>query len=98
MSKIDTDADVEATFYPQEWTDSPGEVHDQGRKQLIPAPERDPVTFTVPRDEATTEDGNVFADESYEANRLQAHPAAPEWVNDWDGPYYVLTDGIEETN
>lgn len=92
MSRTETDADVEVTFRPQEWTDSPGKAHHWGRKQLIPAPDRDPVTFTVPRADATDDDGTVVADESYEANLLQAHSAAPAWVNDWDGPYEVLTD------
>jgi len=97
MSRTDTDGDVEVTFHPQEWADSSGKSHDWGRKQLIPAAERDPVTFTVPRDDATDDDGAVVPDESYEANLLQTHPAAPEWVNDWDGPYYVLTDGRDGT-
>ncbi|WP_135365067.1 hypothetical protein [Halosimplex halophilum] len=80
------------TFHPQEWVDSAGEAHEWGRKQLIPTEGRDPVTFTVPRDEATDSSGKVFEDESYEANLLQAHPDAPDWVNDWDGPYFVTVE------
>lgn len=83
---------IEVTFHPQEWVDSPGEAHDWGRKQLIPAPDRDPVTFGVPHEDGTDSEGNVYPDESYEANRFQSHAAAPDWVNDWDGPYFVTTD------
>jgi hypothetical protein len=91
MSDSTPDDEVSVTFHPQEWVDSPGEAHDWDRKQLTPASDREPVTFTVPREDATDDDGDVFKDESYEANLLQAHAAAPDWVNDWDGPYYIRT-------
>lgn len=91
MAETDPKSDVCVVFHPQEWVDSPGEAHDWDRKQLIPARERDPTTYTVPRADATDDAGTVFSDESYQANLLQAHPAAPAWVNDWDGPYYVRT-------
>jgi len=80
---------VAVTFHPQEWVDSPGEPHDWDRRQLIPARERDSVTYRVPRADATDGEGTPYPDESYEANLLADHPAAPEWVRDWDGPYYV---------
>lgn len=87
-----TESKVGVVFHPQEWVDSPGEAHHRDKKQLIPARERDPVTYTVPKTDATDDAGTVFADESYEANLLQAHSSAPTWVNDWDGPYYVRTE------
>jgi hypothetical protein len=93
MADDDPDQTVEVTFHPQEWVDSPGESHDWGRKQLVPASDRDAVTFAVPRADATDEAGTVFPDDSYQANCLQAHPDAPAWVRDWDGPYFVETDG-----
>lgn len=92
MAEDDSDAGVDVTFYPQEWVDSPGQAHDWDRKQLNPADDRDPVTFAVPRSDATDDAGDVVADESYEANLLKAHPAAPDWVNNWDGPYYIRTE------
>lgn len=91
MSELETESDACVTFHPQEWVDSPGEAHDWDRKQLIPARDRDPVTYTVSRADATDDDGTLFADESYEANLLQSHTAAPAWVNNWDGPYYIQT-------
>jgi hypothetical protein len=92
MSGGKVKSEVRVVFHPQEWVDSPGEAHHRDKKQLIPSRERDPVTYTVPKADATDDAGTVFADESYEANLLQAHSAAPAWVNDWDGPYYVRTE------
>jgi hypothetical protein len=80
------------TFHPQEWVDTSAKSHESGRKQLIPAEERDPVTFTIPWEDGTDSDGTVFENDSYEANLLRDHPAAPAWVNDWEGPYFVTTE------
>jgi hypothetical protein len=86
----DSDAEtVVATFHPQEWVDSPGESHDWDRRQLIPAGERDAAAYRVPRADATDGAGELYSDKSYDANLLADHSAAPEWVRDWDGPYYV---------
>lgn len=70
--------------------DSPDEAHHRDRRQSIPAREREPATYAVPEADAT-DDGVVFPGGSYEANRLQAYPAAPTWVDEWDGPYRVTT-------
>lgn len=93
----DHDAGVAVTFHPQTWTDSSGASHDWDRKQLIPAEECDPVTYVVPLEDGTDEDGAVYPDEPYDANQLQSHPAAPDWVLEWDGPYYVTTAAVSET-
>jgi len=98
MTASERDADVRVTFHPQEWVDSPGQSHDWGRKQLIPAEDRETVTFVVPHEDGTDPDGAVLPDKSYEANQLQTHPAAPEWVTDWDGPYFVTTALAEESD
>lgn len=95
MPETETDAEVLVRFHPQKWVDAPGQAHEWGRRQLISAEERDPATFAVPREDATDAAGAVYPDESYEANRLQDHPAAPDWVNDWGGPYLVRT-AVEE--
>lgn len=92
MSEADPETRIEVTFHPQEWVDSPGKSHEWGRKQLVPADDREPVSFTVPRADGTDSSGRVFENESYEANRLRDHSAAPDWVNEWDGPYFVTTD------
>jgi hypothetical protein len=53
-----------------------GETHDRDEKRSIAARERDPVTYTVPKVDATDDAGTIFADESYETNILQAHSEA----------------------
>lgn len=92
MSEVESGSRIEVTFHPQEWVDSGGRVHDSGRKQLIPADSREPVSFTVPWADGTDASGQLFENESYEANQLRDHSAAPEWVNNWDGPYFVTMD------
>lgn len=92
MPETDSAAKIEVTVHPQEWVDTAGKAHERGRKQLVPAEERDPVRFTIPRSDGTDSTGQVYADESYEANRLRDHPEAPEWVTDWDGPYFVTLE------
>lgn len=92
----DANSEIAVTFNPQEWVDAPYHLDDGADKQLIPAEDRDPVTFTVDREDGTDEEGAAFPDESYEANQLQSHPAAPEWVRNWDGPYYVRTKLVDE--
>jgi hypothetical protein len=92
MSDSDPESRIDVTFHPQEWVDTAGESHEWGRRQLIPAEGREPVRFTVPRADGTDPSDRVFEDESYEANRLRDHPAAPDWVNAWDGPYFVTMD------
>jgi len=79
------------TFHPQEWVDTPGRTPDRNGARLIPARDRDPVSFRVPRADATDESGSLFANESYRANGLRDHRAAPTWVSEWDGPYRILT-------
>lgn len=94
MSEVESESRIEVTFHAQEWVDSAGKDHEWGRKQLIPAEDREPVSFSIPWDDGTDPSGNVFEDESYEANRLQNHSAAPEWVTDWDGAYFVTLDTV----
>lgn len=89
-------SEIAVTFNPQEWVDSPGHLDDQAERQLIPAKNRDPVTFVVPWNDGTDEEGKVFPDKSYEANQLQSHASAPEWVQNWEGPYYVRTKLVDD--
>lgn len=83
---------VEVTFHPQEWVDTSAKSHEWNQKQLVPASDRDSVTFAISRDDATDGDGQLFPDESYEANLLALHDAAPDWVNAWDGAYFVTLE------
>ncbi|PGF14735.1 hypothetical protein CP556_00450 [Natrinema sp. CBA1119] len=91
-----TQSEIAVTFNPQEWADSPGHVHDGAEKQLTPAEERDSVTYVVPWADGTDEEGTVFPDKSYEANQLQSHATAPDWVQNWEGPYYIRTKPVDD--
>ncbi len=91
-----TKSAIAVTFTPQEWVDAPFHLDDGADKQLTPAENRDPVTFEVPWEDGTDGERAVFPDKSYEANQLQSHPAAPEWVRNWDGPYYVRTKLVDD--
>lgn len=90
--ELQAEGPIAITFHPQEWVDTSAKPHESAGKQLTPAEERDPVTFTIPWEDGTDPDGNVLENESYEANQLRDHPAAPTWVNNWDGPYFVTTE------
>jgi len=96
-SEADADGrEIAVTFHPQAWVDTVGEAHEWDRRQLVPAEDREPVTYAVPWDEGTGPDGDPLEDESYEANLLAEHPAAPGWVNEWDGPYRITTEAAGE--
>lgn len=92
----DNNSQIVVTFNPQEWADGPYHLDDGADKQLTPAENRYSVTFEVPWEDGTDEEGTVFPDESYDANQLQSHSAAPEWVQNWDGPYYVQTELVDD--
>lgn len=83
--------DIAVTFNPEEWVNAPGHLDDGSEKQLIPVENRDSVTFVVGREDGTDEEGTVFPDKSYEANQLRSHPAAPDWVQNWEGPNRLTT-------
>lgn len=91
-----TTSEIAVAFNPQTWVDAPYHLDDGADKQLSPAENRDSVTFVVAWEDGTDEDGTVFPDESYEANQLQSHPAAPEWVQNWEGPYYIRTKLVDD--
>lgn len=92
MSTSESEPRLDVTFHPQAWVDTSAKPHESGRNQLVPADERDPVTFTIPREDGAHPDGTVFDDESYEANQLRDHAAAPDWVNEWEGRYLVTLE------
>lgn len=78
---------VEVTFYPQEWI----------RDTAAPAEDHEPVSFTIPEEEAVV-DGVLPADDSAESDILHEHEDAPDWVQEWDGPFYVTTKFVEDEN
>lgn len=79
--------DVKVTFYPERWrTISSGD-------ELTELAE-DPVTFRVPEEDATDEGGELLESNSYESDALREHESAPEWVRNWEGPFYVVVEWL----
>ncbi|WP_336326910.1 hypothetical protein [Halovenus sp. HT40] len=95
MTEQTTAGGVVVTFHPQRWVETAAKAHESGRRQLSDAENRETTSFTVPRADATDQEGNRYPDESYEANQLVTHEQAPEWVTDWDGPYFVTTEASD---
>lgn len=81
---------VKVTFHPQEWQENYGEEH------AVPANDHESVSFTVPDSHATDDTGELPADDSYDSDLLHEHENAPEWVQDWSGPFYVTAEFVEE--
>lgn len=67
---------------PQEWVDG----------RAVSA--RDSVKFRVPIADATDDDGVLLVDDTYGSDELAEHPNAPEWVQEWEGPFYVTVGEI----
>lgn len=77
---------VRVTFHPQQWDEHLGE------ERAVEADDASTVTFIVPTDQATTEDGQLVDDDSRESDLLREHEEAPSWVNEWSGPFYITTE------
>ena len=78
------------TFYPQQWEEYAGDEYAE------PAADREPTSFHVPAEDATSDDGEPLEDDTYASDALREHENASSWVKDWDGPFYVTVDyGID---
>jgi hypothetical protein len=72
---------VVVTFYPQQWADAYGESYATASGS--------PIKFDVPAEDAMSEDGTLYEDDSYESDTLKDHPQAPAEVRDHEGPFYI---------
>lgn len=78
---------VRVMFQAQEWIgENPTHAERTPNKEI----------YTVPYEDALTEDGELVSDDSYESDTLATHPNAPDWVTEWaeesKGPYYIQTE------
>ena len=73
---------VRVKFHPQVW--------DNGY-----ALTGDAFEFTVPRDDAIDEDGELLEDATGESDQLRNHPNAPKKATKWQGPFFVTLEEIE---
>lgn len=84
MTNTQSDAEeVIVTFHPQEWHEYAGEERAHAH------PNHDSVKFTVPLEDAIDENGNFLKDDTYASDALAEHENAPDWVNEWEGPFYI---------
>jgi len=76
---------LRCTFLPQEW------IGDTAYPVLR---DRRPNQWTVQVDEVFMEKLTPF---SYESDQLRDATEAPKWVREWDGPFEVEYEEIEES-
>jgi hypothetical protein len=78
---------VVVEFVPQEWIESNGE-------KVATVVSREPPRFTVPIEAATDDDGDLLQTDTKRSDQLRNHDHAPDWVNEWAGPFYVKIDEV----
>lgn len=42
------------------------------------------------------EPNNLLQDDTYESDRFKDDPAAPQWIKDWSGPFYLEVIGKDK--
>jgi len=83
--ELERSIDVEVRFYPEET------VNDDGQEIQVPAENRDAVWYIVPFSDVQ-ENGGIPEDNSHELRTLKDHENAPDWVQEWTGPFRVTTN------
>jgi hypothetical protein len=68
---------VELRFHPQAWQND----------NAIDADAEGDTDWSIPLSDI--ENGVLCDDDSYETDDLRNHSAAPQWVKDWSGPFWV---------
>lgn len=87
---------AEVTFHPQEWVTHGTDDYAE------PAADSDPTSFYVPVEDALDDEGHPLPDDSHQSDALADHENAPEWIQYWEGPFYITTsygfteDDLEE--
>ncbi|WP_302082980.1 hypothetical protein [Salinibaculum rarum] len=77
---------IKARFHPQRWSG------DYARK----ADSKGKEEWWMPLEDALTDDGILPDDRSYESDGLRYHDRAPLWIKQWDGPFYVTIQEIQD--
>lgn len=81
---------VKVTFIPQVWV---------GRRdrEAYPAEPLGETEFYVSEEDATDPDtGEALSPDSYEIDDLRLHANAPKWIREWNGPFEIELDWIEQ--
>lgn len=70
-------------FHPQKWVNDYAVAADpRGETEWQPSPEH--IRYMT-----QTHGEQAFKADSYESDEWRYDPAAPQWVKDWDGPFYL---------
>lgn len=77
---------IECRFHPQKW--------ENDYAIELPVHPHPPV-WSVPLAWAR-ENKAIGDDDSYETDRLRDYESAPEWIQNWSGPFYVEILNREE--
>jgi hypothetical protein len=73
---------AKVTFYPQAWQND----------YAVPVDPEGKTEFEVPLEDAIDEDGDILPDDSYESDAFKDHENAPEWIKEWNGPFYITIE------
>ena len=79
---VETVDAVVVRFYPEQ------SVEVDGRTETVPADDRAPVAYTVPRGDLAISPADGEEAEPI-TQQLQIHDNAPTWVHTWDGPFSI---------
>lgn len=80
IAKRQTDPMVVFRFNPQAWQNN----------YAIPVDAKGETEFSVPlSDLPLNSDGELPADNTMESDDLRNHVLAPQWMQDWDGPFFI---------
>lgn len=87
-----TDSDHRAYFHPQAWiNDYAIEVDPEGvRRWTVSQEHLDKIRSEHP------DSIEALYDSSFVSDEVRHDPAAPEWVREWSGPFWVEVIRIEE--
>jgi hypothetical protein len=87
---------MKAIFTPQAWIrDNATDVDCEGENTWVPS---DAHVITLLRREAAKglSARTVFQENTDASDGLRDDPAAPEWVRNWRGPFYVTVEVSDE--
>ena len=76
----------EATFWPQAWI----------RNYAVEIDPHGPTRWIITPEYLDKCGPNALKDNTYDSDQLRYDPAAPRWVVEWPGPFYITTRSLEE--
>lgn len=67
--------------------------HAQSPTGRVEFPRRQTV-FYVPYSDASDVDGSLYENNSYDSDTLRYHDRAPNWIEEWDNPFFITIDRL----